>query len=327
MENTSPRDYPESAVPTADGLRIVFREIHAREFVDPFSHETVDRKPEAPRLHKLFSWNELARFKDASNGLTPKGIIMHPARVGSTLQVVCMRCVEGLVAYSEPMAICGLLTPERQNPSQWTRDELVLGLRLIADLLGRHATGPFVIKLRSWNCLFSDLICEAFPCVPWVFAVRDPLEIGVSLERKPPTWMRARQLRENPFSNFVAASGAPLNAEEYFASMFRSFCKSVGRLTPERGLLVRYQDLPDAVWKSVCPHFGIPVPASAVEKMKAIARLDAKSSFGEPRLFVPDAAQKRQAASQALREAVDQTARPALEELERCFRRTTSRNE
>lgn len=252
---------------------------------------------------------------------------MHPARVGSTLIIACLRCVDGLVPYSEPMAINDLLTPERPKPEAWTRDAVIASLRLIVDLLGRHSNGSFVLKLRSWNCLFADLICAAFPTTPWVFAVRDPLEIGVSLERKPPTWMRTRHLAVNPFLTFVRGPDAHRTTERYFAAMFRSFCESIGRLAPGEGLLVRYEDLPRAIWESIGPHFQIPISGLSIKRIQATALIDAKSAFGVPRVFRPDADQKRREASLSLRTAVDEIARPALHQLEASFRKSTLAHE
>ncbi len=314
--------FPESAIPAADGLRVVFRGIPASDFVDPFSDATVFRHRDALRFERVFTWEDLARFGDPGVGLRPKGIVMHPARVGSTLVVACLRCVDGLVPYSEPMAINDLLTPEYPKPEAWTRSFLITALRLVVDLLGRHSKGSFVLKLRSWNCLFADLICEAFPTVPWIFAVRDPLEIGVSLERKPPTWMRTRSLAVNPFLPFVRDPNAHQTTERYFASMFRSFCESIEKLAPGRGLLIRYENLPQAIWESIGPHFEIPISSTSILRIQTTALIDAKSAFGVPRVFRPDADQKRREASLILRAAVDEIALPALLKLEASLRKS-----
>jgi len=43
------------------------------------------------------------------------------------------------------------------------------------------------------------------------------------------------------------------------------------------GLFVDYRELPDAVWGTVARHFGLELTASQVDRMREVARFDAKS--------------------------------------------------
>jgi hypothetical protein len=185
----------------------------------------------------------------------------------------------------------------------------------VVALIGRHAGTDFVLKLRSWNTLFADVVSEAFPDTPWVFGVRNPVEVGVSIERRPPTWMRARQSPTNPFLPYARLHGNVDTAETYFASMLAAFYGSVDAIQLERGLLIDYPELPDAVWGRVCPHFRLTLQPEACVRMQAASLLYAKSAFGEVREFVPDAHAKRAAASARLCEAAGAIAEPALQRL------------
>jgi len=308
--------FPATVKRTNRGLLVGFVQIPANDFVEPFVQETLANHVNFERTEIFYPWETLTPYLDAGVGTKPMGIILHAARVGSTLQIACLRCAKGLTAYSEPPAINdllhGLLIPAQTRA--W-RAEMVAALRFVVDLIGQHAGGPFVLKLRSWNSLFAPLINEAFPSTPWVFAVRNPVEVGVSIERKPPTWMRAFTDANNPFLPFAAAHADPSSRESYFAAMFASFCDAIGDIDKRFGHLVRYEDLPNAVWKLVCPHFGIHLMASEIELIKSVARYDAKRGG----LFVPDIQPKQAAASAALRGAANRIAHPALVRLEATF--------
>jgi len=307
---TRPR-FPFAAVLDHNGLHVTFADIPPAAFVDSFSHETLARHPHSLKSQTTFPPADLARYANSVSGCPPAGLVMHTARVGSTLQVRLLRCIPGLTVYSEPPALNDLLMP----PFNQDRPTLIGALRLVTNLMARHAGTNFLLKLRSWNTLFADLLIEAFPTTPWVFAVRDPVEVGVSVLRSPPTWLRLRNSANNPFRQFLNHHAAA-TPETYIALMFAAFCNSVAALEPANGLLVEYKHLPEAVWELVCPHLGFSPTALAISQMKAVSLFDAKCPFGTERLFKPDAAQKQNAASVVLQVAAAQIARPALRRLQ-----------
>ena len=127
--------------------------------------------------------------------------------------------------------------------------------------------------------------------------------------------MRAFTDVSNPFLPFATAHGDPTSRETYCASMFASFCDAIGDIDKRLGRLVRYERLPNDVWESVCPHFGIDLTTDEIDRIRTIARYDAKRGG----LFVPDTLPKRAAASVELRKAVSRIAEPALARLENAF--------
>lgn len=320
MKEASNIPFPVQVKRTARGLRVTFVDIPLSSFVDPFVHETIERNPDLSRTELLYPWEKLANYLSANYGAKPVGLILHPARVGSTLALVCLRQIAGLAAYSEPTAINDLLE-DLLVPAQtgaW-RPEMIAALRFIVDLIGQHAGGPFVVKLRSWNSIFAPLVQEAFPETPWVFVVRNPIEVGVSIERKPPTWMRAYATAHNPFLPFAAAHGDTRSVQTYFAAMFATFCDAVGDIDHRHGKIVHYENLPTAVWESICPHFGIMPTAPEIDEMRSVARFDVKRGG----VFCRDAEKKQAAASERLREAARLHAMPALHRLYAFFNANT----
>lgn len=315
MNRLPDAQFPVAACLNASGLDVTLSAVPPSAFVDAFSHETLGRHPEARKTGISYSHAALNEFGRPGTGFTPAGIIMHTARAGSTLQVRLLRCKAGLEVCSEPSALNDLLMP----PIRGNRTTRVAALRCVVNLIGLHAGTSFVLKLRSWNSLFADLIVEAFPDTPWVFSVRNPVEVGVSVEQRPPTWMRSRLRPDNPFLQYAQAQGDVTTAENYFASIFAAFCASLTAVEHRNGILVDYERLPVAVWKDVCSHFRLNVTWDEIAQMQAVSLVDAKCVLGDEHLFAPDSEQKQLVASLALRIAAKDIACPALSRLEEAF--------
>ncbi len=308
MRENQGNQLPARAVLRPDGLYLALRAIGPGELRDAFMQETIVRVPAAE------SFVHIARedIGKAAPATAPAGLIFHVARCGSTLLSQLLRTHDNLVVYAEPLPFNELLLP----PHQWPRHELVAALRSLGDAFARHARRPYVLKFSSWNTLFCDLLAEAFPDSPWVFSLRDPVEVGVSLLNQPAGWMRdadgpARELRR-----YVDPDGASQSPEEFVARLYGAFCAAVGRLDAGRGRLVRYETLPAAAWEIVAPHFSQPIDGQQRDRMAQAARIDAKAPVGQVAEFASDAAAKQAAASAGLRQAIEAFANPPLERLE-----------
>ena len=228
---------------------------------------------------------------DPSPDAEPAGIIFHVARCGSTLIANTLKQLASLADYSEPPAINDILFP----PQRWARSEIIAALRVVVGFLRRHAGRPVVLKFRSWNTLFSSLILEAFLSTPWAFVVRDPVEVGVSVLRKPPTWLRAFSESDNPFLRFV--KGPVSSAEEYTAKMFGAFCDAIAHANPARGIVLDYRDLPAAICDTLPPHFGILPTRWEQQRIVTAARTYSNSSLRHRQIFIRDSLTKQRTAS------------------------------
>ena len=309
MRENQGNQLPARAVLRPDGLYLALRAIGPGELRDAFMQETIVRVPAAE------SFVHIARedIGKATPATAPAGLIFHVARCGSTLLSQLLRTHDNLVVYAEPLPFNELLLPLHQ----WPRHELVAALRSLGGAFARHARGPYVLKFSSWNTLFCDLLAEAFPDSPWVFSLRDPVEVGVSLLNQPAGWMRdadgpARELRR-----YVDPDGASQSPEEFVARLYGAFCAAVGRLDAGRGRLVRYETLPAAAWEIVVPHFSQSIDGQQRDRMAQAARIDAKAPVGQVVQFASDAATKQAAASAGLRQAIEAFANPPLERLAR----------
>jgi hypothetical protein len=308
MPQNQGNQLPARAVLRPEGLYLALRDIDPGELRDAFMQETIARVPAAE------SFVQIARddIGKAAPDTAPAGLIFHTARCGSTLISQLLKTHDNLVVYAEPLPFNELLLP----PHQWPRQELVAALRSLGDAFARHARKPYVLKFSSWNTLFCDILAEAFPRSPWIFSLRDPVEVGVSLIRQPAGWMRPTEASSSELGRYVDPDGAAQSPEEFVARLYGAFCAAVSRLDAGRGRLVRYETLPAAVWDVVAPHFSQSIDHAQRARMAQVARINAKAPVGRAAEFAADATTKQAAASVELRRAIDAFARPPLQRLE-----------
>ena len=291
------------------GLYLALRRIDRGELQDAFMQETIARVPAAEQIVHVA--RDSAAW--ASHATPPTGIIFHVARCGSTLISQSLKQLDGLVVYAEPQPVNEILAP----PHKWPRADLVAALRTLSGAFARHACGPYVLKLSSWNTLYCDIVTEAFPDTPWILSLRDPVEVGVSLLASPPGWFQGKAEAASGLVARVDPGRAAKSREELVARAYAAFCAAAAGLDVRRGRLVPYQSLPEAVWDIVAPHFSLSIDAAQRDRIAEAARRHAKAPVSAPKEFTSDAAAKQEAASAELRRAIDALARPQLERLTR----------
>ncbi|MGM9491293.1 hypothetical protein [Ideonella sp. YS5] len=297
---------PARATLRQDGLHVGLADIPPGEMRDPFLQDTLRRVAAELTLTHCPRPEETP----ADTGAAPAGLIFHVGRCGSTLASQLLKLQPGLAVYSEPPAINELLVAAQGA----SRARLVGALRTMAQLFSRHAAGPYVVKLSSWNVLFCDVLTEAFPSSPWALCLRDPLEVCVSLEARPPGWLREPAGALRPFLGVAEGTqGGPTARNVVHA--FASFCAAAERLEPSRGLLLHYEGLPEAVWQQLLPRLQMRADECTEERMRSASRQDAKAPVGQARPFAVDGERKRLAASAELRRGVEAIARPAMQRL------------
>jgi len=307
MQRGAAAQLPARAALRPEGLYLDLRDIGPGQLRDAFLQQTVQRVP-SPSTVVQVSRGDVGRVVPAT---APAGIVFHVGRCGSTLVSQLLKQCDGVVVYSEPLAVNDVLVP----PHEWSRAELVGALRAVGDAFARHASRPWVLKLSSWNTLYCDLIAEAFPTTPWVFCVRDPVEVCVSLVERRPGWLKDAGEPTHRFARVVDPEGRSRSVEQYLAQLNGAYYRAIRALGTGRGALVPYEALPGAVWETVGPWFGLGIDAVTRERMALAARVDAKAPPGGEAAFTPDAALKQAAATPSLRAAVDALARPELERL------------
>ena len=307
MQQDEQAGLPVRAALAQTGLYLAVRQIGREQLQDAFMQETIARIPAAERIVHVA--RDEVGIEPAVTA--PVGIVLHVARCGSTLISQSLKRLDDLVVYAEPQPVNEILAP----PHKWPRADRVAGLRMLSVALARHARGPYVLKLSSWNTLYCDIVAEAFPQTPWVLSVRNPVEVGVSLLASPPGWFQNAGEASRGLVTQVDPQGASQSPAEFVARVYGAFCNAAAGLDPSRGRLVSYESLPAAVWNTVAPHFSLAVDPAQRDRIAEGARRHAKAAIGATAEFSSDIAAKQDAASPELRQAIDTLARPQLERL------------
>jgi hypothetical protein len=307
MQQDEEAGLPVRAALAPTGLYLALRQIGREELQDAFMQETVARVPALERIVHAPRQDSVGPAGETA----PVGIVFHVARCGSTLISQSLKRLDNLVVYAEPQPVNEILA----SMQEWPRAEVVGALRILGAVLARHARGPYVLKLSSWNTLYCDIVTEAFPGTPWVLSFRDPVEVGVSLLANPPGWFQATSDAARGLAARVDPGRAAKSREEFVARAYGAFCAAAAQLDVRRGRLVPYESLPAAVWRIVAPHFSLSIDPSQQERIVESARRPAKAPIGTVAEFLSDVAAKQDAASPQLRQAIDALARPQLERL------------
>ena len=164
----------------------------------------------------------------------------------------------GVVVLNEPAPLNTLLglAPDRLDEAL-----LVVAVRLVVRALGRCRHGDerrLVLKCSSWNIRRRAILAAAFPGTPWIWVQRDPAHVLASLLAKPPGWLGPQAAPQRAARRFgLDPAAVPAMARAEFAARVLGAMLEAAAADPAGRLCIDYADLPEAVWLSVAPHFGL----------------------------------------------------------------------
>jgi hypothetical protein len=198
-----------------------------------------------------------------------------------------------------------------------TDEQRMRRLRAIVGALSRRRyprEQRCIVKFDAWHTRDLPLIQRAFPDVPTIFVYRDPLEILVSHQHRF-GWIMAAANAPTLLGVSVAESARIPRAEYHARVLARIYEWLLEH--HDRGALVHYDELPEAIWDRVAPLFGIRLGADERALMRKAASRDAKRS-GQP--FVDDRTAKRRDVDEPTRAAAERWLMPAYERIEKLRR-------
>jgi hypothetical protein len=274
--------------------------------VAPFFEESLRRASSRP-FNRMFSYrttlDDFLATAKPEEALVPDGFIFHMSRCGSTLVAQMLAALPSNIVVSEAAPLNAAVQLSGSLP-HLSPDRHVRVLTAMVAALGRRRLGAewhYVIKLDSWHTLALPLFRRAFPQVPWVFVYRDPVEVLVSQMRERGLQLIPGALSPCPFG---IEHGIRMRDEEYCARALEKICTAAfDNFGFGRGLAINYDELPDAVWQKILPHFGIACSEEEKAAMRLATRRDAKAPFVE---FVSDTKVKQQQATEVVRAAARQ---------------------
>jgi hypothetical protein len=233
--------------------------------------------------------------------LQPSGFIFHMSRCGSTLLSQMLAAPPSNIVVSEADPIDTVVQAHLQRPDL-SQDRQARWLASIIGALGQKRRGDeraYLIKLDSWHSRDLPLFRRAFPAVPWLFLYRDPVEVLVSHLRIPGAQMLPDGIGAKLYG--LERSYGPGCAEDYYARVLARIIEPVVQQYRDGGgLLVNYRELPEALFASILPHFGIACGEAERAAMTEAARYDAKTPSVA---FASDGEAKQLKATEATRAA------------------------
>jgi hypothetical protein len=287
------------------------------DFTEPAFGDTIRRARLDP--FRLLFWRDTAleallELTAPSARLEPAGFIFHLSRSGSTLVSHMLAGLPTTLVLSEPPPLDQVL---RATVAPGLPEERVVTvLRALCAALGRPRRMNqvhVVIKFDAWAVRQWRLIRAAFPRTPCVFVYRDPVDVLLShLDHRGMHMVPG--VLPPPLLGFPEDAREPSCWASYGAAVLAGLCTSAADAARAGAVeLVSYPMLPDAVEEVVAPRFGIPTGPDGRQRLRAIARRDAKNPVMP---FVPTSDERRRRAPAGVIEAATDQLRPLYDALE-----------
>lgn len=292
--------------------------VGSRRFSEPFLGHTIDACLRLPfsNLFRPQTPIEMLRERHAIEpGLQPRGFIFHMSRCGSTLVSQMLAALTNNVVISEAGSIDSVLRANFREPSL-PEEARADWLRWTISALAQRRSGDeecLFIKFDSWSVLDFPLISRAFPGVPWIFLYRNPVEVLVSQLAHRGAHMVPGGIEPELFGMTLVEVFQML-PEEYCARVLARICEAALQYhQSSAGMMINYDQLPDAVWTGVADFFGVEVSDADMETFRRVAKVDAKNPFLG---FESDSQAKQNKASETVRVTAARWLAPVYERLE-----------
>lgn len=252
---------------------------------------------------------ELETWAASLPPVRPQGLIFHMSRCGSTLAAQMLAAPDAYVVVSEAAPLNAIVRLEGLDDTA-----RIALLRAMASILGQ-ARNPgedrCFFKLDCWHSLDLPLFRRAFPDTPWVFLYRDPVEVMVSHVRRRGIQMVPSLVPPRTFG-IDLPDGVP--NEDYCARVLAAVCEgALAHHALGGGRLIDYRQMPEALFTTILPHFGVDASTAQMAAMRAATIRDAKTP---EQAFTPDAQAKQQAATAAVREICERRLGDVYQRLE-----------
>jgi hypothetical protein len=276
-------------------------------FTESFFDDTIARLRRDAALRGPITMSPIGSWSAPTAAAAPAAIILHVSRCGSTLLSRMLAALPDNLVVSEARIFDDILRGGREDRSIAEDAREAWLHHAVAAFAASQALPParVVIKLDCWHVFEIARLRRAFPATRFLFVYRDPIEVLVSLMRRP-SYTLVRDTVTPAEIGVTRDERDRMSREELAASILGAFFREAARHRAHL-IPVPYESLPAAVWNGLP---GLPVAEGDVAALRRAAEADAK----EPRrAFVPDAERKRTEASPAARDTCARWADPHYE--------------
>ena len=226
---------PVAVNPHGNGL-VYFADIGDTPLVEWKYIYTIERLSQDKAIGEIFSTDIGILLRDdlAFEGLLPKGLIFHVSRCGSTLfSKALARSPRNLVInQGGPLqeGFWSFITDQWQHPPE-INERNILMLQNLVRLMARKRRPEYehgFVKLISWNVIYLDLICAAFPDASALYLYRDPVEVIANVLQETTAVLRAKGLSQaRELTGLAPQDSAKMSNVEYLAHCYANYFKVV----------------------------------------------------------------------------------------------------
>src|SRR3989344_96409 len=262
--------------------------IGALKHEDVPDEESLSRCWRSATLNQLFSprtsLKALAACAQRVPRAQPAGFIFHLSRCGSTLLSGCLSELDEAAVFSESPVLTEVLVDPALTPQE-KRAHVQCLIDLKAVLFpGRRV----VVKWNAWDIFHAQLLRGAYPAVPAVALVRDPVEILASHHARAGRHMSGDPSLAGVAPVFgVSAGGSVL---EHRIGVLQRLMESMQALAVEPDFAcIDYRQLRGDAVQQVAAMFGLRCDADGQRRIAQ--RMQRNAKLPEVR-FQPDGARK-----------------------------------
>lgn len=232
---------------------VYFADIGDAPFVEWKFIYTIERLAKEGGINEMFATDLsiLEQSDAARDGLSPRGLIFHVSRCGSTLFTKALgRSPRNLtINQGGPLqeGFWAVVTDHWRHPPESTERNLVM-LRNLVRLMARRRRPEYercFIKFISWNVIYLDFIRDAFPDASALYLYRDPAEVIATVLQETTAVLRARGTPQaSMLTGLPYPDTAGMSDVEYLAHCYAHYFDIVARKAGAAGLrLVNYSRL------------------------------------------------------------------------------------
>lgn len=233
------------------------------------------------------------------------GFIFHMSRCGSTLFTQMLTASDKFFVLSEPTIINAVLDPALEIDED-TRKKLLKACINALNFCAPTASQKTIIKFRSWNTLFIDMISGCFKDTPWIFIHRNGVEVLASVLKKPPGWLRSKNLYAKYFSmilNTVPSQISKMPLDEFAVNLLGRFCAFAKECQIGKKKFIDYIDIKKVFPNILKEQWDIDLTQKEKDKAKNISNLYSKDIKREE-FFTSDIEEKQNQITNKQKESV-----------------------
>jgi len=250
--HSQPGLIPVAINPHGDGL-VYFADIGDTPLLEWKHIYTIERLAQEKGIGETFSTDlEILQREDlTADCLSPRGLIFHVSRCGSTLFTKALaRSPRNLVIIQGgPLqeGFWAAITDHWQHPPEINERNIRM-LQNLVGLMARKRRPEYehcFLKLISWNVIYLDFICAAFPDAAALYLYRDPVEVIANVLQETTAVLCAKdKLLAGELTGLAPQDTVNMSNVEYLAYCYANYFNVVLEQSKGSGIkLVNYEQL------------------------------------------------------------------------------------